>query len=103
MGFTVFLLRTFTVVHCTLVFHTISLYSFVGNFAPFFEVGIGLYLDGRTRAYLLIPLLPFIFLYNIVICTKALADLFISKITRKNGNHWEKTMHNGNGNGYIIN
>jgi cellulose synthase/poly-beta-1,6-N-acetylglucosamine synthase-like glycosyltransferase len=81
-------------------FIPISLYSFVGNFAPFFEVGTGLYLDGRTRACLLIPLLPFIFLYNIVICTKALADLFISKITRKNDNHWEKTIHNGNS--YII-
>jgi hypothetical protein len=27
----------------------ISLYCFVGNFAPFFEVGVSLYLDGRTR------------------------------------------------------
>jgi hypothetical protein len=84
-------------------FIPISLYSFVGNFAPFFEVGTGLYLDGRTRACLLIPLLPFIFLYNIFICTKALADLFVSKITGKNDNHWEKTIHNGNGNSYIIN
>jgi len=79
----------------------ISLYSFVGNFAPFFEVGIGAYLDGRTRAYWLIPLLIFTFLYNIPICTKALADLFISKILGKNCNHWDKTVHNGNS--YIIN
>jgi len=81
----------------------ISLYSFVGNFAPFFEVGIGAYLDGRTRAYWLIPLLIFTFLYNIPICTKALADLFVSKILGKNCNHWDKTVHTGNGNSYIIN
>jgi len=81
----------------------ISLYSFVGNFAPFFEVGIGAYLDGRTRAYWLIPLLIFTFLYNIPICTKALADLLISKILGKNCNHWDKTVHTGNGNSYIIN
>jgi cellulose synthase/poly-beta-1,6-N-acetylglucosamine synthase-like glycosyltransferase len=79
-----------------------SLYSFVGNFAPFFEVGIGAYLDGRTRAQWLIPLLIFTFLYNIPICTKAFTDLLISKIFRKNGNHWTKTVHSGNGNSYII-
>ncbi|MEM3696648.1 MAG: glycosyltransferase family 2 protein [Candidatus Bathyarchaeia archaeon] len=78
-----------------------SLYSFVGNFAPFFEVGIGAYLDGRTRAQWLIPLLIFTFLYNIPICTKALMDLLISKIFRKNCNHWTKTFHSGNGNSYI--
>jgi len=81
----------------------ISLYSFVGNFAPFFEVGIGAYLDGRNRAQWLIPLLIFTFLYNILICTKALADLTISKILRRNTNHWTKTVHSGNGNSYIIN
>jgi cellulose synthase/poly-beta-1,6-N-acetylglucosamine synthase-like glycosyltransferase len=80
----------------------ISLYSCVGNFAPFFEVGIGAYLDGRTRAQWLIPLLIFTFLYNIPICTKALIDLLISKIFRINGNHWAKTVHSGNGNSYIM-
>jgi hypothetical protein len=39
----------------------IFLYSFFGNFAPFFEVGIGAYLDGRTRIQWLIPLLIFTF------------------------------------------
>ena len=84
-------------------FIPISLYSFVGNFAPFFEVGIGAYLDGRTRAQWLIPLLIFTFLYNIAICTKALTDLIMSKIIGKNGNNWAKTLHSGNGNIYITN
>jgi hypothetical protein len=84
-------------------FIPISLYSFVGNFAPFFEVGIGTYLDNRTRAQWLIPLLIFTFLFNIFICTKALIDLTISKITRRNSNHWTKTPHSGNGNIYIKN
>jgi len=82
-------------------FVPISLYSFVGNFAPFFEVGIGAYLDGRTRAQWLIPLLIFTFLYNIPICTKALTDLLLSKIKRENSNHWTKTAHSGSGNTYI--
>jgi hypothetical protein len=79
----------------------ISLYSFVGNFAPFFEVGIGAYLDGRTRAQWLISLLIFTFFYNIFICTKALADLFVSRISGHNGSFWTKTAHSGNGNSYI--
>lgn len=81
----------------------ISAYSFVGNFAPFFEVGIGVYLDGRTRAHWLISLLIFTFLYNILICTKAFADLLVSKISGKNDVHWDKTVHSGDGNSYIMN
>ena len=81
----------------------ISLYSFVGNFAPFFEVGVGLYLDGRTRTQLLIPLLIFTFFYNVPICSKAFVDAIISKITRKDRNVWVKTSHSGNGNRYIEN
>jgi hypothetical protein len=81
----------------------ISLYSFVGNFAPFFEVGIGAYLDGRTRTQCLIPLLIVTFFYNIPICTKAFLDLLVSKILRKDSNIWVKTSHIGNGNSYIAN
>ncbi len=81
----------------------ISIYSFVGNFAPFFEVGIGAYLDGRTRIQWLIPLLAVTFFYNILICTKAFLDLLASKILRKNHSIWVKTSHLGNGNSYITN
>ena len=81
----------------------IFFYSFVGNFAPFFEVGIGAYLDGRTRIQWLIPLLIFTFLYNIPICTKAFVDLVASKVFRRSQNIWVKTSHLGNGNGYILN
>jgi hypothetical protein len=81
----------------------VSFYSFVGNFAPFFEVGMGAYLDGRTRACWLIPLLILTFLYNIVICTKALTEMLISKIFGKHIITWDKTVHSGNGNSYIMN
>jgi cellulose synthase/poly-beta-1,6-N-acetylglucosamine synthase-like glycosyltransferase len=81
----------------------IFLYSFVGNFAPFFEVGVGAYLDGRTRIQWLIPLLIFTFFYNIPICTKAFLDLLASKILRKDRAIWVKTSHLGNGNSYIMN
>jgi cellulose synthase/poly-beta-1,6-N-acetylglucosamine synthase-like glycosyltransferase len=79
----------------------ISLYSFVGNFAPFFEVGAGLYLDGRTRTQWLIPCLLFTFLLNIPLCLKAFLDVLACKITRKTNHVWQKTAHSGNGNCYI--
>ncbi len=78
-------------------------YSIVGNFAPFFEVGIGAYLDGRTRIQWLMPLLLFAYLYNILICTKAFLDLFAAKILRKSWSDWAKTRHLGDGNSYIGN
>jgi cellulose synthase/poly-beta-1,6-N-acetylglucosamine synthase-like glycosyltransferase len=81
----------------------ISFYSFVGNFAPFFEVGVGAYLDGRTRTQWLIPLLIFTFFYNIPICAKAFLDLLASKILRRNHSLWVKTSHLGNGNRYMVN
>ncbi len=82
---------------------SISVYSFVGNFAPFFEVGVGAYLDGRNRAHWLISLLIFTFLYNIPICTKAFADLIVSKVSGEKSVHWDKTSHSGDGNSYIMN
>ena len=84
-------------------FVPISLYSTVGNFAPFFEVGVGVYLDGRRRLQWLIPLLIFLYLLNIAICTKAFLDLCGSKIHRPKSVDWEKTQHLGDGNRYIAN
>ncbi len=81
----------------------VPLYSFVGNFAPFFEIGVGSYLDGRNRAQWLMSLLVFLFLYNIPICTKALIDLLVSKVLRKKNARWDKTVHSGDGNSYIMN
>jgi hypothetical protein len=79
----------------------ISFYSSVGNFAPFFEVGIGAYLDGRNRICWLIPLLLLTFMLNVLICTKAFIDLCFSKITGKRRHTWSKTVHNGNGSHHI--
>jgi hypothetical protein len=80
----------------------ISLYSFVGNFAPFFEVGVGIYLDGRSRTQWLIPLLIVTFLFNVPLCLKAFFEVVFSKILGKK-NVWVKTVHRGNGNCYIKN
>jgi len=75
-------------------------YSSVGNFAPFFEIGMGAYLDKRNRIYWLIPALLIAFVLNVFICTKAFIDLALSCL-RGDRYSWVKTVHNGNGNHYL--
>jgi cellulose synthase/poly-beta-1,6-N-acetylglucosamine synthase-like glycosyltransferase len=71
-------------------------YSSVGNFALFFELGVGVYLDGRSRLSWLLPVLILSFMMNVVICCWALLNLCISKVAKKAKNHvWAKTTHNG--------
>ncbi len=94
VGVSLFLVGS-QVVNAFWFFVPVSFYSLVGNFAPFFEVGIGTYLDGRTRIQWLIPLLLFVYSYNILICTKAFLDLSAAKILGKNQKDWAKTHHRG--------
>ena len=103
VGITLIFLQTSWLVSVLWFSVPVSFYSFVGNFAPFFEVGIGAYLDGRTRTLWLIPLLIFTFVYNMPICMKAFLNLSVSKIRRKRHFVWTKTRHSGNGNRYIAN
>lgn len=101
LGATLFLVRPSWISGVLWFSVPISVYSSVGNFAPFFEVGIGAYLDGRMRIYWLIPFLFLTFLLNMLICTKAFIDLCLSKITGRKQHPWAKTLHNGRGNSYI--
>jgi len=73
----------------------VFVYSSVGNFALFFEVGVGIYLDRRVRISWLIPVLLLSFVFNTIICFKALLDLAYHKILRNNVHGWAKTLHNG--------
>jgi len=72
----------------------------VGNYAPFFEVGIGAYLDGRKEIQWLAPLLIFSFFFNMLICFKAFSSVILDKILGKTST-WAKTEHVGIGNCYI--
>jgi len=81
----------------------VSFYGVVGNYAPFFEIGVGAYLDGRKRLQWLMPFLIFSFFFNMLICTKAFYDLLIEKLVGKSKIDWEKTEHLGKGNRYIDN
>ena len=76
-------------------------YSAVGNFAPFFEVGMAAYLDERKNLQLMIPALVINFVVMVFCCTKALLDLIIKRSGKQKWNHTNHNgkSHNGNGNG----
>jgi len=68
-------------------------YSAVGNFAPFFEVGSGAYLDNRKHLLWILPLLSLSFAIMTFCCTKAAIDLLL---IRDNNYVWIRTLHRGN-------
>jgi len=68
-------------------------YSAVGNFAPFFEVGSGVYLDNRKQLLWLLPALSFAFVIMVFCCTKAAIDLIL---VRDKKIRWIRTLHRGN-------
>jgi cellulose synthase/poly-beta-1,6-N-acetylglucosamine synthase-like glycosyltransferase len=70
-------------------------YSSAGNFASFFEVGAGIYLDKRARTSWILPVLLLAFAVNVFICSKALLDLVTSKISGTKAHNWTKTAHTG--------
>jgi hypothetical protein len=70
-------------------------YNSAGNFASFFEVGVGIYLDRRVRTSWIIPVLCLAFAVSMLICSKALLDLAVSKIAGRKEHDWEKTVHTG--------
>jgi len=67
-------------------------YSTVGNFAPFFEVGSGAYLDDRKYILWLLPALSFAFFIMAFCSTKAAIDLLL---VRERKDKWIHTFHNG--------
>jgi len=73
----------------------VFMYSSAGNFASFFEVGTGVYLDRRIRVSWIIPILLLSFVLNVFICSKAFFDLVLSKITGRKVHNWAKTAHRG--------
>jgi len=95
----ILLFRGFSIFNAVLCLIPFFAYSTVGNFAPFFEIGIGMYLDGRTKACRILPLLFPLFLYNILICSFAMMKLCICKLLGKEIK-WHKTVHYGRGKSY---
>ncbi|UCE16551.1 MAG: hypothetical protein JSV12_02770, partial [Candidatus Bathyarchaeota archaeon] len=74
----------------TSIFFTLS-----GTIAPLLEVIAASYMLNRKRLILFSPILIVAYIVNVFICSKAILDLLVTKIARKNPNRWHKTTHNG--------
>ncbi|MBT0160915.1 glycosyltransferase family 2 protein [Candidatus Bathyarchaeota archaeon A05DMB-2] len=74
----------------TLSLSALSIFSAVGNFAPIFEIIAGAILDRAHRALMWLPLIPVVYVVNVIISAKALTDLALKRTYR-----WVHTEHNG--------
>ncbi len=61
-----------------------------GNFAPFFEIGTALVLDGVKERVFLLPLMFFEFIFNIIYASLGFIDALIDLITKRTV-IWQKT------------
>ena len=59
-----FFLGEMDILSVSIVWLALGTYNSFGNFAPFFEIGIGAFLDGTTYRIRLLPLMLFNFMFN---------------------------------------
>ena len=68
----------------------VGAYNTFGNFAPFYQVGIGALLDGATARILLLPFLIFNFFFNTWYMSRGFVDAIIDILTGRIA-PWQKT------------
>jgi hypothetical protein len=74
-----------------IVFVFVGAYNTFGNFAPFYQIGIGSMLDGATGRILLLPFLIFNFFFNTWYMSRGFFDAIIDMITGRIA-PWQKTV-----------
>lgn len=68
----------------------LAVYCSFGNFAPFFEIGTALFLDGMAGEIFLLPLLLFNFYFYMWHISRGFCDAIVDVVTRRRV-HWAKT------------
>ena len=61
-----------------------------GNFAPFFQIAMANYLDGRTHALKLIPLFAFNFVLYVFYASRGFFDAIVDTVSKREVD-WDKT------------
>lgn len=69
----------------------IGVYSSFGNFAPFYEISVALFMDGMKNDARLLPLLTFNFYFYMWQITRGLFDAILDLVTKRQVN-WVKTV-----------
>ncbi|MBX0312680.1 MAG: glycosyltransferase family 2 protein [Sulfurihydrogenibium sp.] len=65
-------------------------YNSFGNFAPFFEIGTALVIDGAKEKVFLLPLMLFEFIFNIIYTSLGFIDAVMDVVTKRTV-AWQKT------------
>ena len=74
-----------------IAFIFVGAYNTFGNFAPFYQIGIGSLLDGATGRILLLPFLIFNFFFNTWYMSRGFVDAIIDLTTGRIA-PWQKTI-----------
>ena len=72
------------------VFLFVGVYNTFGNFAPFYQIGVGSLLDGATDRILLLPMLIFSFFFNTYYISIGFLEAVVDKVTGRSAT-WVKT------------
>ncbi|MCI4458147.1 MAG: glycosyltransferase family 2 protein [Thermocrinis sp.] len=89
-SFLLFFLGETEIVNSYLFLLFMFAYSCFGNFAPFFEIGTALVLDGSRQKVFLLPLMFFEFIFNIIYTSLGFFDAVMDVITKRTVS-WQKT------------
>lgn len=68
----------------------IAAYNAIGNFAPYFEIGLAVFLDGGGRRLWLLPLFYFVFVFNLFHASLGFLDAVRDRLGRRPVT-WHKT------------
>ena len=74
----------------------LGMYNSWGNFAPFFEIGAGAFLDGIVDELLALPQLCFSFYFYMWYISRGFIDAIVDRVTKRNVK-WAKTKRSNDG------
>jgi hypothetical protein len=90
ISLTLFFLGEMQVVESLFLFMLVVAYNTFGNIAPFNQLGIAALIDGSTQRIRLIPLLFFVFLFNLWSSTLGFANAVFDLLFKREI-RWQKT------------
>ncbi|OGL43921.1 MAG: glycosyl transferase family 2 [Candidatus Schekmanbacteria bacterium RBG_16_38_10] len=85
-----FFLGEMKILSSLLMFLFVASFNTLGNFAPFFQIGIASFIDGGTYRIRLLPLLIFNFFFNMLYMSMGFFEAIIDLITKRESK-WDKT------------
>jgi cellulose synthase/poly-beta-1,6-N-acetylglucosamine synthase-like glycosyltransferase len=90
ISLSLFFLGEMQIVASIFIFLFVAAYNSFGNFAPFYQIGIATFLDGTNERIKLLPMILFLFIFNIFYVSKGFLEAIIDQVTKRE-TKWKKT------------